>query len=384
MASYYKRKNSPYYWIKFYNHETRKVERHSTAKWLRINNEVTPALVNSKGGERIAKDICEEIKAAKRFGVAPRTFFEPIKELTPIKDVWKHFIRLNLRKDSKTKQEYEWFYKILTDTFPEKLSVSELNKDSVESFLLGLDNLTYTRKVRKGKKIVEIEKPYSQNSKFVIQKNLVKFLNFLFEYKYLPEYFKINRDVRLRPEVREKITFTAEDITKILNGLSPKGTNFQITIYLLLYTGLRSSEIISIDTKRVDLERETFQYYSKKGKEWRTVPIHPELLPKIEKRIKEIGFGTLSEYKTEEALNRAFRRYLKELGIDGKGYSARTFRKSFDTWAYDNDVDTVANSRLVGHSLATAEKHYRQVEIEKLRKELKKFKVPVANGHTKK
>lgn len=380
MASYYKRKNSPYYWIKFTDPDTGELVRESTNHWIRPDGSITPARVDRKDGEQLAKKICKEIDAAKRLNVS-RSFFVTSKDTTPIREAFAHFKRMNSRRSEKTLKEYDWFYGVFTQTFDPKRPVHILTKDTVEEWLLSLDHLYYYRNKKVDGKTVKEKRAYAANTKFIFQKDLVKFLNFLFEYKYLTEYFVINKDVRVRPEVREKIIFSVADITKILEHLGEKPSNFQISIYLLLYTGLRSTEILSIEGKRIDLDRESFQYYSRKSKDWRTVPIHPELIGKIKDRLKEVGEGRLSEYNDEQALNRAFKRYLKTLGLDKKGYTARTFRKSFDTWAYDSDVDTVANSRLVGHSIATAEKHYREVEIEKLRKELHKFKVPSQKGH---
>ena len=70
-------------------------------------------------------------------------------------------------------------------------------------------------------------------------------MNFLFEYNYTP-MFKINREVKTKPEVKEKIIFTDEDLSEVLNGLKGKNSNFQTTIFLLAYTGLRPSDILNI------------------------------------------------------------------------------------------------------------------------------------------
>ena len=58
--------------------------------------------------------------------------------------------------------------------------------------------------------------------------------------------FKINREVKTRPEVKEKIIFTDEDLQKVVKGLKEKNSNFQTMIFLLMYTGLRSSDILNI------------------------------------------------------------------------------------------------------------------------------------------
>ncbi len=120
--------------------------------------------------------------------------------------------------------------------------------------------------------------PLSQNTIHGYFKQFNHFLNFLFEYGYVP-MFKINRDVKTKPEVKEKIIFRDKDIDTIFSGLEEKNQNFRTAIYLLFYTGLRSSDILTIEAKDVDLNNQTINYYSPKRKLYRQIPIHPDLHP---------------------------------------------------------------------------------------------------------
>jgi integrase len=72
--------------------------------------------------------------------------------------------------------------------------------------------------------------------------------------------------VKTKPEIKEKIIFTDEDITTMFNNLESKNANFKTAIYLLFYSGLRSSDILTMTVDRVDLNDRIINYYSPKRK----------------------------------------------------------------------------------------------------------------------
>jgi integrase len=78
-------------------------------------------------------------------------------------------------------------------------------------------------------------------------------------------------------------------------------------------------------------------------------------------------------YSTEN-LGRAVERYFIALKIKDKGYSARTFRKTFITLARAYGIDDSVVRELVGHSHSSpADRHYNKIQIELMKKELQKF-----------
>ena len=204
---------------------------------------------------------------------------------------------------------------------------------------------------------------------------MYSFLNFLFEYNYT-QLFKINKEVKTRPEVKEKLVFSDSDIKLIFNGLTDKNDNFQALINILFYTGLRSSDVLSINCEKINLKDCSFSYYSPKRKTYREVAFHEDLLPMLTKIVEKKKIGKILEYNNIENLGRAVHRYLDVLKIASKGYSSRTFRKTFITLArskYNMDASIV--KELVGHvPNNTTDKYYNQISIKTMKKELRKFK----------
>ena len=273
-----------------------------------------------------------------------------------IKSAFEHFLQNNSTKHSKTIKDYRRFYNLFIKTFSEDSQCTVIDKIGIESWINRIKVL-----------------PYQQNTIHGYFKQCNHFLNFLFEYNYVP-MFKINTSVKTKPEVKEIIVFSDEDLRTIFNNLKDKNSNFYTMIYLAYYTGLRSSDILTITVDRVDLDAKTLSYYSPKTKRYLIIPIHEKLVPILRKRVEEVKHGNLLVYHDYDNMNKAFNRYLKVLGLDGRGYSMRIFRKTFITNASQvMDLSTV--SQLVGHKqITTTAKYYNKVDLQRKKKELDKFK----------
>jgi integrase len=282
-----------------------------------------------------------------------------IKRVT-IKEAFAHFKRNNQDKHPKTIADYDRFYNKFIETFDEGLACSTINKLNVEDWLLKIKRLKL-----------------AQNTIHGYGKQLNHFLNFIFEYNYTTP-FKINREVKTKPMVKEKIVFSDVALDKIVKGLGVKNTNFVTTIMLLLYTGLRSSDVLSIEVENIDLKNRILKYYSPKRKKFREIAFHTKLVPILESRIAEVVSGKLLFYKSVENLGKAITRYLDDLELYSIDHTARTFRKTFISLCrsrYSMDASVVRE--LVGHEHSnTTDKYYNQISIERMKAELEKFEIP--------
>lgn len=82
-----------------------------------------------------------------------------------------------------------------------------------------------------------------------------------------------------------KEPFLDDEITKLWENQNEPWVD---SILVFLYTGFRLSELLNLETEKVDLEAHTIQggVKTRAGKD-RIVPIHPKIFPLIEKRVKE-------------------------------------------------------------------------------------------------
>lgn len=268
---------------------------------------------------------------------------------------YDHFKRMNSMKDPKTIKDYDRFYNLFKQSFNENSPCTIINKLSAEDWIISI------RKMDK-----------AQNTIFGYFKQFRHFFNFLFEYNYTP-MFKVNKDVVPRAEIKDVIVFSDDDLIKIFNGLKEKNLNFKALVNLAYYSGLRSSDLLTISVEKTKLEEGYLNYYAKKIKKWRSVPFHKALSSILKQLVEKRKSGLLLDYGNVVNMNRAFNRYLIALGLDKKGYSMRTFRKTFITNASINmDLSTV--SKLVGHQqINTTAKYYTKIDQQRQKDQLDKL-----------
>lgn len=338
------------------------VSWYDSIKGKRMNK--STRLKATKENFKVARTIAQQLQAGleqehdiyRQLGIMKMT----------IAAAFEHFLRNNSDKHPKTVKDYHRFYKFFKQSFDENEACTVITKLTVEEW------------------ITEIKKlPMQKNSIFDIFKQANHFLNFLFEYNYVP-MFKINKDIRPKTEVKEKIVFSDEDIVKIFDGLAGKNSNFKTLIYLGFYSGLRSSDMLTIKVSDIDLGKKELKYYSPKRKVYRQVAFHEYLVAVLSERKKQLNEGKLLDYSKIESLNRACSRYFEEIKINKKGYSARTFRKTFITIARRCRMDASIVAELTGHAhSSTADRFYNRIDIEQMVEELRKFKRPqITNDKT--
>jgi len=274
-----------------------------------------------------------------------------------IGEAFDHFLRINGNKHKNTIYEYKMFFKRFSEDFDPDKACGLITKQDIESWLV---------KVRDNASM-------AQNTKYIFYKQCKHFLNFLFEQSYISP-FKLNQSVAIQQARIEIITFSDKQLKVIFDNLKSEHKNFQILLYMLFYTGLRPSSLITITVDKIDMVNRTYRYWDAKLKDWAENPFHDDLYPILEQRIKKIKEGPIIKYCDSTAASKAFRRYLRKLGIFVKGINTKTFRKTFVSRAA-GVIDLATVSKLVGHkNISTTDKYYNKPDLEKKRKELQKLK----------
>jgi len=360
--------NEGYYYIRYKDPLSK--------KWKSVSTKLKATKRNLKPAQGFRDEFIAEIIKLE----------EDIHRQGDISFAFEHFKEINANKSDATKSTYEIFYSYLVQKISPDTICYSINKKIAEDFLLWLSKLTHIQ----------------QNTKFGIQKNFLKFLRFLFEYEYLPRMFILNKDVKVRAKVNEPLIFSEADRTAILKGLSTdpeisnlhtqekknkqykkkqksvpyiKNNNFRLMVMMLMYTGLRPSDIIKVTTEQVDLEKMEMKFYSSKIDKWFIRPIHENLKEMLVDRIKEVGNGRLFEYDDVKTMGKAFNRYLEAINLSGKRYTLRTFRKDFISRCQEAGVSIATTALLVGHSnIKTTMTYYTKLSSQHLTDELSKLK----------
>jgi len=345
MASIYKPGDKKHWYISFIDPETGKARSKSTG--LLANS------ANKKKAEELKKNLEEyldkRLLELKGMNIQRKT----------IGEAFSHFEKLNADHAKNTQYDYKSFYSKLLEQFDSTDPCTVITKISAEEWVLMIK-----------------QKDRQPNTIFNWYKTFNKFLNFLFEYSYIP-MFMINKRIKPRQETKSIRVFEQADLKKILSCLEEKekNSNFSTMIYLLAYTGLRPSDVIDIKKQDINFEDMILTYYSSKTQKEFIVPLRSELKSILESRINERTEERIFNYATVREMGKAFSRYLKSIGLDNKGYNLRTFRKNFATTAFESGIDIVSTSSLLGHSnIRTTKKYYTHVARKKLSKDLKKIK----------
>lgn len=334
------------YHIQWYDRATGKTNSKSTG--LEVSN---ANLKKAKGyAQKLQDEIDKKYDGLRANGFKPKT----------IKDAFDHLLRNNQHKDPKTILDYKRFFRKFSETFPPDQPCSIIDKISVESWLNEIKKLNL-----------------SQNSIHAYGKQCTHFMNFLFEYDYI-RMFKINREVKTKPEVKEIVSLRDEDIKLTFSNLEEKSQQFKTLIFLLFYTGLRSSDLLSLTVENLDVPNMEMHYFMVKGKKYRHIPLHKELSSVLGERIEIVKSGKLLGYSTIESIGKSVTSYFEQIGIGDKGYSARTFRKTFITLCRNRfKIDAAIVRELVGHTQITvADRYYNSIDMETMKTELNKFNRP--------
>ncbi|MBS5308811.1 tyrosine-type recombinase/integrase [Clostridium tertium] len=131
----------------------------------------------------------------------------------------------------------------------------------------------------------------------------------------------------------------------------------KVIVMLLLYTGVRVSELCSIKIKDIDFLNYSIKIYGKGGK-FREVPLKFDLADVIKEYIKDRDYSLKdSEYLVigqrgalrRDAINTMLERLTEEIGMINK-LKPHTFRHTFCTRLINRGVPISTVSKLAGHS----------------------------------
>jgi integrase/recombinase XerD len=182
-------------------------------------------------------------------------------------------------------------------------------------------------------------------------------------------------------------TLSSDDVRKLLaqpDATQALGSRDQALLELLYATGLRVSELVSLQTRQIDFQGD---YLTVKGKgaKARAVPFGKWARAKLTRYLKEIRPGILkgkaSLYvftnRSGKPLSRQgfwklIRRYALAAGID-KRVTPHTLRHSFATHLLEGGADLRSVQSMLGHADISTTQIYTHVDSARLKKVHREF-----------
>ena len=142
--------------------------------------------------------------------------------------------------------------------------------------------------------------------------------------------------------VRPHKPFTTQAINRLWRLSSP----LHDIPLILLYTGMRASELINLKARNVNRKQRTIKITSAKTKSGiRTIPIHERIWPIIERRLNTVYM--IHECRTYSSLSREFDKAMR--AINGK-HTTHDCRHTFATRLDNEGANYNAKRLLLGHA----------------------------------
>lgn len=179
-----------------------------------------------------------------------------------------------------------------------------------------------------------------------------------------------------------------DEVKRLLDQAAKAGTpesQRDSTILELLYaTGLRVSELVSLNVQDIDLQESYVRCWGKGSRE-RIAYLYPQALEELKKYLAEARVSLLGHHKSETALfvnhrgERLTRQwvwnilktYSKKAGVDQR-ITPHTLRHSFATHLLQNGASLRHVQELLGHSSISTTQVYTHLTNTHLRKEYEK------------
>jgi site-specific recombinase XerD len=138
-------------------------------------------------------------------------------------------------------------------------------------------------------------------------------------------------------------------------------------IYLMLYTGLRISEVAALRWRDVDLDDDVITVVDGKGGKSRVIPIHPALRKELETIPKErcgLKMHVFQQFNGKSlnrgAIDAMFRGWLVKRGVEG--LHAHRLRHTFATRLIDSGAHIRRVQKMMGHESIETTSRYLLLE----------------------
>ena len=204
-------------------------------------------------------------------------------------------------------------------------------------------------------------------------KQVKSVLNMVFNYALKNEYINKNMieflDIGKHKKVLERKVFSNEEIKILWDNAGQRDIDI---ILILIYTGLRVNELLTLENTKINIECRYIRAGSKTeaGKD-RLIPISYKILPLITRYIK-LNNKYLFQTKTGNFLmynnyRQNFKKIIKKIGL--QEHTIHDTRHTFATLLSNADANKTAIKNIIGHSdYGITEKIYTHKDIEELKK----------------
>lgn len=201
-------------------------------------------------------------------------------------------------------------------------------------------------------------------------------------YRYAMKHEIVNKDyaalcntVKKTKPSEPRIPFSEEEIQLLWDNIDFAFTDM---ILIGIYSGWRPQELALLKVKDIDLDNKTmFGGIKTDAGKNRYVPIHPRILPLIEKRYDPENENLFIDPTSREpalTYSKYDERFKKVMNFLGLKHKPHETRHTFITRAKEADMDEYCLKLIIGHQIGdVTERVYTHRAMENLRKEIEKI-----------
>lgn len=178
----------------------------------------------------------------------------------------------------------------------------------------------------------------------------------------------------IKSSKRNPIFIMEDDMDKIIHNIEYEDERDKLIIHLLYATGMRKSELLSLEDKDFDLSKQELRVFGKRRKE-RIIPIGDKIISLFKEYLKQKKALGIEEEKllvndknevlSIAQLDKIVKKYLSIANVERK--SAHVLRHTFATHLMNEGADIMNVKELLGHQSLEATQIYTHNTIEKLK-----------------
>lgn len=226
------------------------------------------------------------------------------------------------------------------------------------------------------------KRPYSQKTIARRIASIKSFFKYLYNFEKIKDnpaiYVRMPKLVKSLPDFipEAKINKLMEEPMRNLLTNKLDGKRDEAILEMLYATGLRLSEILSINISDIDINNQMVKVMGKGGKE-RIVPIGKVALNSVELYLEKLGKSIKKNFgdplfvnkKNKRLPKRTLQRRIKKyLVLADIGGSVHTLRHTFATHLIDRGADILTIKELLGHSSLSTTQRYTKLNPETIKK----------------
>lgn len=298
-------------------------------------------------------------------------------DIKDLKIKYLEYLEIEKNKSQKTLENYGRYLDRFLG-FAKIKTISQLNEELIRQYRLYLNRL----RDNKGEGLKKI----TQNYHIIALRNFLKYLARTGVETVAAERIELGKQ-----EDREVTFLELDELARLIgapDGISIDALRDKAILSTLFSTGMRVSELCSLNRDSLDLKRGELPIRGKGGKirmvffSDETKKIIQEYMSKrpdadeaLFIRIPKSGlFSKDSDLRlTPRSIQRIIKKYSIKAGIVGKNVSPHTLRHSFATDLLRNGADIRSVQAMLGHSSVTTTQIYTHVTDRQLREIHEKF-----------